>query len=70
MENKYFDDFFQLLESNTGIAMDGSKAYLFSSRLDPVARLHGFSDFVSDSTFGDPPSGTLALGSLRGDGDQ
>jgi len=47
MENKYFDDFFQLLESNTGIAMDGSKAYLFSSRLDPVARLHGFSDFVA-----------------------
>lgn len=47
MEKQYFDDFVRLLESNTGIAMDESKAYLLSSRLDPLARLHGFSDFVA-----------------------
>ena len=35
--------FFRMLEENVGISLDASKEYLLPSRLEPLARAHGFS---------------------------
>ena len=35
--------FFRMLEENIGISLDASKEYLLPSRLEPLARSHGFS---------------------------
>ena len=35
--------FFRMLEENVGISLDASKEYLLPSRLEPLAREHGFS---------------------------
>jgi chemotaxis protein methyltransferase CheR len=35
--------FFRMLEENIGISLDTSKEYLLPSRLEPLARSHGFS---------------------------
>ena len=35
--------FFRMLEENIGISLDTSKEYLLPSRLEPLARAHGFS---------------------------